>query len=160
MEVSLPRPVRLAAALLLVATAAARAAEPAAAAAPPPDALARQLLELTGGGELGKQVMTQVVASLRGAHPGLPDAFWDEFIASVDPAELEDMVVPIYVENLSVEEMTAAIAFYESPAGRSLVKKLPAIVGESMAVGQQWGARLAEQVVERLAARQRETPDT
>jgi hypothetical protein len=147
----------LAAAALVASGSVARAAEQAA--APAPEELARKLLELTSGADLGKQAMTQVLDALRGVHPDVPDAFWDEFEASVDPEELEELVVPIYVDNLSVEEMNAAIEFYSSPLGRSLVQKLPAIMSESMAVGQQWGARLAEEVVERLANRPPARPD-
>jgi hypothetical protein len=141
---------------LALSPAAASAGEPAAAPAGSPEELARRLIHLTGGGDLGKQVMTQMVGSFRQADPGVPEEFWDEFMASVDPRELEDLVVPIYVENLSVEEMSAAIDFYSSPAGRSIIRKLPVVLQESMAVGQRWGQELARKVTEKLT-RYRET---
>jgi hypothetical protein len=142
----------------LLALPAALAEEPAGSSSP--EELARELVQLTGGGELGKQAMTQMVDAFRGANPDLPQEFWDEFIASVDVTEIEEMVIPIYVEHLSAEEMSAAIAFFGSPAGRSLVQKQPAILRESMAAGQLWGQRLGEQVMERIARYKRQNTDT
>ena len=78
-------------------------------AAASPEALARQLIQLTGGGNLGKQVMAQMVGSLRQANPKIPDQFWTEFMASVNPQQIEDLVVPIYAKNLTPDEMRAAI---------------------------------------------------
>jgi uncharacterized protein len=140
--------------------AAAGAAETAAAAAPTsPEALARQLIRVTGGGELGKQVLEQLIDAFRGAHPDVPDAFWTEFLSSVDAGQLEELAIPVYVKNLTSDEMSAAIAFYESPTGQSLVRKLPAIMQESMAAGQEWGASIGRQAMQRLMEYKDSQPD-
>lgn len=116
--------------------------------------LARQLVELTGGGDLGKQMLEQMVDAFRASDPSIPDAFWDEFVASVDASELVEMAIPIYVKHLTSEEMAATIAFYSSPEGQAVLRKLPLILSESMAAGQQWGEALGRRVAERLAARE------
>jgi len=135
------------------------AAQPHQAAASSED-LARQLIQLTGGGNLGKQVMAQMVDSFRKANPKIPDQFWTEFLASVNPKQIEDLVVPIYVKNLTPEEMRAAIQFYSSPAGQSLTRKLPVIVQQSMVVGQQWGQQLAADVAQRITKYKQTHPGT
>jgi len=137
---------------------AARAQETAPAAEPTPEQLARELLELSGAGDLGKQVMAQMVESFRGmdSEGSVPPEFWDEFLASVDSDELVELVVPIYVRHLTIEEMKAAIEFYSSPVGRSLIEKLPAISQESMVAGQAWGEQIGRELVERLQGLEQE----
>jgi hypothetical protein len=125
-----------------------------------PEDLARQLIHLTGGGGLGKQLMTQMVDSFRKADPKVPEEFWTEFLASVDPKQLEDLVVPIYVQNFTAEEMRASIQFYSSPVGQSLIHKLPVVLQQSMAVGQEWGKKLAQEAEERVAKYKRTHSDT
>jgi hypothetical protein len=125
-----------------------------------PEDLARQLIELTGGGSLGKQVMTQMVDSFRKANPKIPDKFWTEFLASVDPKQMEDMVVPIYVKNFTPEEMRASIQFYSSSVGQSLIHKLPVVLQQSMAVGQEWGKKLTREAQERIAKYKKSHSDT
>ena len=117
------------------------------------EAAARELLEASGGEQMGLQVMQQLLGSFKSTRPEVPQEFWDEFMKSVDPDELVELVVPIYVKHLTKEEMEAATAFYRTPEGAAILAKLPLIVQESMMVGQQWGGQLAEDVVKRLQER-------
>lgn len=136
--------------LSLLAPSVLRAGDAAPASAPSPEELARQMIQVTGGGSMAKQVMSRMIEAFRARDPALPQAFWTEFEASIDEKELEELVVPIYVKNLTADEMTAAIQFYSSPLGQSLVKKLPAIVEESMKVGGAWGQALAAKAYDRI----------
>lgn len=68
--------------------------------------------------------------------------------------------MPIYVKNLTREEMAATIQFYRSPVGQSVIRKLPAILQESMAVGQQWGQQLGRDAMERLEKYKQSHPKT
>ena len=129
---------------------------PACAAEPPgsprsPEQLARELMSVTGGGDVGKQMAAQIVESLRGRHGEVPDDFWTEFLAGIDARQLEELVVPIYVRHLTVEEMTAAIDFFGSPIGQAYVRKQVPMLQESMAAGQEWGKQLAQRAMARLA---------
>ena len=125
-----------------------------------PEALARELMHVSGAGEMGKQMMVQMIPMLKQMQPDLPEDFWSEFVASVDPAEIEEFVVPVYVRNLTVEEMTAALEFYKSPAGQSLLRKMPQVMQESMAAGQAWGAELGERVAKKVIAYKKAHPET
>jgi hypothetical protein len=48
-------------------------------------AKARQVLELSGGGTLGVQVIAQMLPALKQMAPQAPEEFWREFMAEVDP---------------------------------------------------------------------------
>ncbi len=117
--------------------------------------LARELMVLTGAGDLGRQVMGQMVDAFRQSNPGIPSQFWDELVASANADELIDMGVAVHVKHLTRAELEAAIAFYSSPEGRSLVAKLPVVMQESMAAGQAWGEKKGREIAERLELYQR-----
>lgn len=113
------------------------------------EAKVREMLDLVGASKMGQEVMQSMLAQFR-QMPGLPAGFVDEFIKQAKPDELVDMVVPIYVKHLDEASLDAALAFYRTPAGRKLLAVQPVIMKESMAAGEQWGKRLAEEVMRKL----------
>lgn len=123
------------------------------------ETLARELLEVSGAGEMGLQVVRQMVQSFTAANPDVPQEFWDRFVASVDPEELEELVVPIYVEHLTVEEMEASIDFYRTEVGQSILRKMPVVMAESIEAGQRWGMELAQRAMEELESREGGPPE-
>jgi hypothetical protein len=112
----------------------------------------RKLLKITGSGELGTQVMGQMIGSMKKAMPNVPDKFWGDFMKEVRTEELIDLIVPVYDRNLAQEDIKELIRFYESPTGKKFVSVLPKITQESMVVGEKWGRELAERVIKKLNA--------
>ena len=110
----------------------------------------RRLMELTGAGEMGTQVMDQMIGMFQQSNLGVPPEFWESFMAEVDADELVELVVPIYERHLTHEDVKGLIAFYETPLGRKMVAKQPQIIQESMLAGQTWGQRIGEEVVSKL----------
>ena len=110
----------------------------------------RRLLKLTGAGDLGKQVATQMLGQFQHAQPGVPKKFWEEFAKEIDPDKLAELTVPIYARHLSHDDVKQLIAFHESPIGKKLIKVQPLIMQESMLAGQKWGAELGEKVARKL----------
>jgi hypothetical protein len=102
-------------------------------------AAARKLVEVTGGGRIAVQVSQAILTSMKQQYPKVPDEFWSELAAEFKAEEFVERVVPIYAKYLTVEEMQQLEAFYESPIGQKVLQALPAIMQESVAVGQQWG---------------------
>ncbi len=122
----------------------------------------RKLLEVTGAGNLGKQVMDQMMAAMKPSMPDVPDEFWTAFAKETDMGELIEEIVPIYDKHLSHDDIKASIAFYETPAGRRIIKALPKITHESMLAGQKWGQRIAFKAITKLRAqkaRPKDKPD-
>ena len=104
--------------------------------------LATRLLGLTGATTLGKQVMDGMTDNFAKL-PGLPPGFVDKFRENVHPEELTELLVPIYVKSFDRDTLMAAIRFYESKYGRTMVAAMPAATKASMEVGQSWGKKLA-----------------
>jgi hypothetical protein len=100
---------------------------------------ARKLIQATGAGRMGAQAAETVLNSMKQLYPAVPEEFWSEIRVEIRAEELADLAVPIYVKYLSLEDMQQLLTFYESPVGQKLLQVQPAILQESMSIGQQMG---------------------
>lgn len=64
--------------------------------------------------------------------------------------DLVDMLVPIYQEYLTQEDLEEVIKFYQSPAGKKLGSSAPHISMATMQAGQQWGMKLGQKIQAKL----------
>lgn len=114
----------------------------------------KELLQVTGAGNMAVQMMEQMIPSMKRMVPDAPDAFWEEFASQVDGDELEDMVIPIYQKHLTQADVDAQLKFLQSDAGQKMIKVQPMIMQESMMVGQEWGIKLMQRAQDKLKERQ------
>jgi uncharacterized protein len=133
---------------------------PAVAAAPALDpsyeADIRKLLDVTRSAALAEQVFDQMLVHLKPLAPNAPAEFWTEVRASVKSSELIDMLVPIYATYFTHADISALLAFYDTPTGKKFVSSQPALMQDSMAAGAAWGQRVAADVMTRIEARKTE----
>ena len=54
--------------------------------------------------------------------------------------------VKLYDETYTEAEITGILAFYESPAGRSMLEKMPLLISKSMVLAQRWMQDLMPEV--------------
>jgi uncharacterized protein len=126
------------------------------AATPATEKSVKELMVLTGAGDMGVQMMQGMIPALKQMAPQLPESFWTNFAKEVNPNEVVDLIIPIYAKHFTEEEIQEAIKFYKSPAGRKMIQEQPQVMQESMAVGQEWGRKLAEKVMEKAKKAQAE----
>jgi len=107
----------------------------------------KNLMEKTGAGDMGVQAMNQMLPALKKILPDASKQFWTDFMAEVSGDDLVEMTIPIYQKHLSQEDIDAINAFYDTPAGQKLIKTQPLLVQESMAAGQVWGQKIAQDVI-------------
>ena len=112
----------------------------------------RRLMEVMGAGQMGLQMMNQMLGPMKEMMPEVPEEIWTRFIAKVDPGELTELIVPIYAEYFTHDEIKGLLAFYRTPLGKKVIATMPAIMQESMVAGQKWGEQLAQEVVDELKA--------
>lgn len=113
----------------------------------------QEMMNISGATESYKVVIIQTFKMLKEQKSQVPAEVWTQFEKSFLDAsqeELLEMLVPIYQKHISLPDLKAVIAFYQSPAGKRFSEKTPLIMQESMQVGQQWGIRLAEQFKKNL----------
>lgn len=51
-------------------------------------------------------------------------------------SDLEPAMVKIYQDNFTQEDINGLIAFYKTPPGKTTIEKMPVVMQQSMAVGQ------------------------
>lgn len=110
----------------------------------------RKVMEISGAGVNGIQVMDIMETQFKQSLPNVPDEFWKEMRKEVNAGTLIDLIVPIYDKHFTHDEIKQLITFYESPIGKKISTTLPAVMQESMAAGQKWGEALAQNVLEKL----------
>lgn len=117
--------------------------------------LALRLMEVTGAAQLGIQVMNSMLAELQ-KNPKVPAALIERLKRNAKPETLTQLVLPIYVSNLTEGEMQAAIRFYETPEGAAMLRKMPAMMQQSMQAGQQWAVQWVQQTARELEAEEKQ----
>ena len=140
------------------------AAPPAAAVNPRAEALVRrylaaihfeQLLDTMMGATI--PVMTE---NLSKQYPSLTPEQREQIGAVVRDTMREDFtpkmlakMVPIYAQTFSESELEAMVAFYESPAGQSIMKKTPSLAPKSAEVARELLPSMQQDVMARLCAK-------
>ena len=115
--------------------------------------------------QIGDVVAQQMVASVRRDHPDVPprvvtlasEVVKEKFVAAFSaPGGLLSRLEPLYAKYYTREEIQALIAFYQSDAGRKSIAVMPAILQDSMMLGQQWAAEVTPQIERDVERRLRE----
>ncbi len=116
----------------------------------PKEQKVRKLIELTGGQDVSRQTIDQMVLQIQSMQANLPPGFIEKFRELAAKEDIVSLYVPIYMKHLEEKDVDAAIKFFSSPAGRELSKKQPAILQESMTAGQEWGRSLTQRTLDEL----------
>ncbi|MDR0732081.1 MAG: DUF2059 domain-containing protein [Treponema sp.] len=82
--------------------------------------------------------------------PGVPAAFWTVFQSKLDMDGFVDLFIPVYDKYFTHDEIKGLLQFYESPVGRKLLAVTPLITQDSYGIGQTWGEKLAQDIIEEL----------
>ena len=109
-----------------------------------------QLLELTNSKAMAAQAYELIIPQIKTLVPSVPDEWWDMFRENMDFDGLIMDLIPIYDKYYTLEDIQGMIAFYESPVGRKVTEVTPKMTAESMAVGQEWGRKIAEKILESI----------
>ena len=99
---------------------------------------------------------SSLFAMMKQQLPNVPAEFWSEAEKEMMKTLVDDLVemlAPIYHKRLTLSDLQEITKFYESPVGKKMAAAQPAIATESMAVGQQWGMKIATKVQESLKAK-------
>ncbi|WP_341527570.1 DUF2059 domain-containing protein [Nostoc sp. UHCC 0302] len=110
----------------------------------------RQLLNITGASSISQQVTYQVINSLKGQYPQVPQEFWDNLQSEIKPDEIFNQIIPIYSRYYTNEEIKELIAFYQTPLGKKTINILPQLSRESVEVGIRYGQEAGQRALSRL----------
>ena len=111
------------------------------------------LFEAMGSEETYKSVIKQMMEMMRQNYGDIDAELWSELekeMVESSMTELVDLLTPVYKKHLTLEDLKEIIAFYNTPVGMKLARSTPLITTESMQVGQEWGMKIGERVVQRI----------
>ena len=83
-------------------------------------------------------------AALSQVMPMIPEGERENFKNDLN-AELKDMygdITDIYIEKLGKEDLQKMLDFYDTPAGKRILEKTPAVIEGSMSLSQKYMAKL------------------
>jgi len=110
----------------------------------------QKLLEISGAGKIGIQVMNQMMSNFKSSYNTVNQQFWDDFKNEVKAEDIVNLVIPIYEKHYSEQDIEQLIIFYKSPIGQKAIAVTPVISQESMVAGQQWGIEIGKKVIDKL----------
>jgi hypothetical protein len=124
------------------------------------EALARQFAEQVGAAELASTMIASMTPLLReqihSNVPQLTDEQLDEVVGILTSefraaeGELTDLIVTLYATEFTEAELTAAIEFYQTDLGQMMLERMPSLMERSVALGQNWGATVAQRALPRV----------
>ena len=68
---------------------------------------------------------------------------------------LMNALIPLYSKVLDDKELDAALGFYNTPEGKSMLKKMPQLMQGGMQIGQQWGAQVGQRAAQKVIQKAR-----
>jgi hypothetical protein len=117
----------------------------------------RRLMAATGAENSGRMMLDMMTQHFERSS-SIPPGFLEKFREVAQEESMVDLLVPVYMKHFTEEDLDAALAFHESPAGKRFLAAQPRVLQEAKEVGEQWGVRLAEKTLraleEEAAARQ------
>ncbi|HEU5292619.1 MAG TPA: DUF2059 domain-containing protein [Cyclobacteriaceae bacterium] len=113
----------------------------------------KKYLEASGSMSAFKSAITSMMGSFKSMNNTVPEEVWNELEKEFLSTSLDDLVTmltPVYEKHMTEADLNEVIKFYNSPAGKKLAEKTPAIMEGSMQAGQTWGAAVGQKVMAKL----------
>ena len=134
-------------------------------AAPVSDASIEELMAITGtrslfdalSAQLKSQIDTDIQQDLRGKSltsaqqrvvDNLKKKLTDFLVSQVSYEKMRPMILPIYRETFSEEEVAGMIAFYKTPAGQAVIHKMPTLMQKIMQMQHELSLRIIPKIKE------------
>jgi uncharacterized protein len=123
---------------------------------PPPNdeltAAIKQLIEVTNGMNTSKTVMKGSLESQRKLNPNqVPDEFYVRMLAAVESGQvngyIENIVVKVYRQKFTLEEVKEVVKFYDSPIGKKMAVEAPVIANAARMEGEKVGQYVALKII-------------
>ncbi|MHA6288319.1 DUF2059 domain-containing protein [Maricaulis sp. CAU 1757] len=124
--------------------------------------LAERMAEQVGAAGLAMDMVDLMVPVMRqqilAADPTLTSDQLDDLVGilveefQASEPELRDGIIGVYADSFTEAELRAAVEFYDTPLGRSLMEKMPDVMQASARMGENWGMAVAQRAMPRVQA--------
>jgi hypothetical protein len=110
----------------------------------------RDLLEMTGSAKLGVMMSHSLLSTFRNSYKVVPEEYWDSLQSKINTQQIIALIIPVYNKYYTETDIDKLIQFYKTPVGKKTISVLPQITQESMHAGQEWGQKIAEEIIRNL----------
>jgi hypothetical protein len=113
----------------------------------------KKYLEASGSMGAFKSAISSMMGSFKNMNASVPESVWKELETEFQSTSLDDLVnmlAPVYEKHMTEADLNEVIKFYNSPVGKKLAEKTPAIMEGSMEAGQMWGQSVGQKVMTKL----------
>jgi hypothetical protein len=111
----------------------------------------KKLIEVTNGMNTSKTLMKGSLESQRKLNTRVPDEFYDRMLAAVESGQvngyIENIVVKIYRQKFTLEEVKEVVKFYDSPIGKKMAVESPIIANSARIEGEKVGQYVALKII-------------
>jgi hypothetical protein len=109
-----------------------------------------KLLDIMDAKLEAAQMFDLMLPNLKAMAPDVPLTFWVMLKSKLDIDSFVNLLIPLYDKYFSHDDIKKLIQFYESPIGKKLLSVTPLITKEASRIGEEWGERLALDILEEL----------
>lgn len=113
----------------------------------------KEMFKVSGSEESYQAAIKQMLVMFKQQKTNVDPKVWDECeneFSKTSINDLVDMLAPVYIKYMTLEDLKEMIKFYQTPVGLKFAKSTPLIMQESMQIGQQWGMKLGQEVTKKL----------
>ena len=114
----------------------------------------KSLFKVSGSEEAYKTVVVQMMGMFKKQYPDVSIDVFNRLEKEMLETSINDlslMLSPVYSKYYSIEELESLITLYKTPVMQKHISNTPALLKESMAVGQAWGESIGRKVADELA---------
>jgi hypothetical protein len=121
----------------------------------------RKILEMTHMAALGEQMialmvpkMTDLLVQANPERGAVAKEIFEQYgIPSLRESmpEFIDTLAMTYAKHFTADELSELVTFYQTPLGQKLIDTQPALMNEASVIGQQWGAKAAQNMLKKIA---------
>ncbi|MDD4970911.1 MAG: DUF2059 domain-containing protein [Paludibacter sp.] len=111
----------------------------------------RKMYVVMGTDNTFKAAIKQMISTYKTKFPY--NSSWNEIEAELIHTSIDELIVmmtPVYRRHMTLSDIEAITAFYQTPTGQKYAKQMPAIVQESIQVGQEWGQKISKKIEEKV----------
>lgn len=113
----------------------------------------RQLIFLTGAPKLGAEAIKNTIEVYRKTYSSIEAQFWHDLYKEIQLDELIELVVPVFDQYYSEEQIDQLIDSYRQPSGSKRNAIAPPVNQEIIKLGMEWSQKMKEKVLEKLRER-------
>lgn len=112
-----------------------------------------RIVELTKLENTYAVVIPQIFSMMRQQLPEVPEEFWvrgEKKFSEQVMARISDMLLMVYKQFYTVEDLEALIRFYQTPTGQKMAENNGQISAMMYQYGQEWGRQIGEGILQDL----------